>query len=150
MRAGTPRPPWGWARRTPRRGHLKSQAAAFKGAAGAGRLLCTADRAMPHRGPRVAAAAAAVTVAGGDRRDVRAEWGRGGPRRGAWTPGRRRRGARARAPSPRRHTKMSAGEKINPCVAAAALPLRSSLLPSAPRAAAATAEEAAARAALLF
>lgn len=57
---------------------------------------------------------------------------------------------RARALRPRRHTKMSAGEKINPCVAAAALPLRSSLLTPAPRAAAATAEEAAARAALLF
>lgn len=58
--------------------------------------------------------------------------------------------ARARARRPRRHTKMSAGEKINPCVAAAALPLRSSLPTPAPRAAAATAEEAAARAALLF
>lgn len=64
--------------------------------------------------------------------------------------GRLKRSARARAPRPRRHTKMSAGEKINPCVAAAALPLRSSLLTPAPRAAAATAEEAAARAALLF
>jgi hypothetical protein len=78
----------------PLRGHLKSQAAAFKGTAGAGRVLCTAPRgcrgqatgrAMLHRRPRVAAAA--ETVAGGDRRDPRAEWGRGGPRLGARTLG---------------------------------------------------------------
>lgn len=43
-----------------------------------------AGRAMPRHRPRVAAAA--VTVAGGDRRDTRAEWGRGGPRRSARTP----------------------------------------------------------------
>lgn len=48
-----------------------------------------AGRAMPRHRPGVvvvAAAAVAVTVAGGDRRDTRAEWGRGGPRRSARTP----------------------------------------------------------------
>lgn len=93
----------------------------------------TAGRAMPRHRPGVAAAA--VTVASGDRRDTRAEWGRGGPRRSARTPEATALRARAGAPRPRRHTKMSAGEKINPCVAAAALPLRSSLLsrPRVPR-----------------
>lgn len=79
----------------------------------------------------------------------------GGRARGAGRA-RRRRARETRLGSPaaragRSRTKMSAGEKINPCVAAAALPLHSSpalspsLLPR-PRAAAA----AAARAVLLF
>lgn len=99
-------------------------------------------RAAPRAGPCHATgppgvAAAEVAVAGGDRRDTEGRVGAGEAQGAA--PGHRRlrrsarAGARGRAgwlPRPRRHTKMSAGEKINPCVAAAALP--PPLLPPSP------------------
>lgn len=137
MPAEAPRPPCGRTRRMPPRGHLKSRAAAFKGTAGAGRVLCTVRR----RGHGHATPQARRRRSRGDRRRRGPEGHEG--RVGAGRPEAQRQDtgghgatrARARAPRPRRHTKMSAGEKINPCVAAAALPLRSSLLsrPRVPR-----------------
>lgn len=134
------------------RGHLKSQAAAFKGTAGLGHALCEALRRWPAAGQKLRGAVDCAMP--GLARAVPRREGVRGPRCGgkrapkrarplgprAWVP-RRPRGLRSagrvgagrpkaprpghRAGSPPR-AKMSAGEKINPCVAAAALPLASS------------------------